>query len=226
MCRPSRSLAVVVAALAIAACKQEKKPAEAPPATTPAETAPAETPPPATAPADPSAAGAPSSPDADYVRFVSGHNPAKPTDPVIVTLAGFKVTRASFKDPKDLTGGTAELELDLTSLSSGNRTRDEDLKSQYFEVDKFGTARVGVHDVKKAGAEGHYKAVADLDVHGVKKKLPVEFDVVSTTADSVRVKGSVKLSRLDFKIGTPNGEGGNPTANEATVELQLTIKKS
>lgn len=226
MSRLSRSLAVAAAALAIAACKQEKKPAEAPPATTPGETAPADTPPPAPAPTDPSAAGVASSPDADYVRFVSGHNPAKPTDPVIVTVAGVKVTKASFVDPKDLTGGTAELELDLTSLSSGNRSRDEDLKSHYFEVDKFATARVGVHDVKKTGAEGHYKATAEVDVHGVKKALPVEFDVVSTTADSVRVKGSVKLSRLDFKIGTPNGEDGNPTSNDATVELQLTIKKS
>lgn len=218
-----RNLVIVLSlALAAVACKKQEEHKAAPPPAepTPTAAAPAE-PPPAPEPAAPAA-----TPSGDSVKFIGSHQPAKDGDPVVVTPAGVKVVKADFKDPKDLTGGTAELEIDLTTLTSGNTTRDEDLMKKYFEVDKFGKATVVVKDVKKGKAEGSYTASADVDVHGVKKTLPVEFQVTEVLPDGVKVKGSHKLNRLDFKVGTPNGEGGNPTANDVTVELELTVKKS
>src|SRR5690606_35151088 len=206
---------VMSLSLAVLACKkkEEAPPAEAPPVEPAAEPAAAPEPTP-----EPTAA-------ADgVIKFSVPHVPAKDGDPVVVEVPTVKVVSATFADPADLTGATAVLEIDLTSLSSGNTTRDEDLKQKYFEVANFPKATVTIKDVAKAGAEGAYKGNADVDVHGVKGTVPVEFQVVEATADSVKVKGTAKLSRMDFKVGTPNGKD-NPTGEDVTVDLEATVKK-
>ncbi len=157
---------------------------------------------------------------ADYLKVIGDHVDAT-KGKVEVTFAKWSVTKASF-DPANLEGGTAELSIDPTSLSSGIPDRDAHLQSpDFLDVAKFATVTVKVDNVKKSG-EKTYTADATLNLHGVEKKLPVSFDVVNSTADSVTVKTSVPFSRLDYGIAGVQDK----VKPELTLEAVLTLKKS
>ena len=174
-----------------------------------------------TAAVDPNAgSGAAPAVAADYLKVIGDHvNATK--GKVEVTFAKWSVIKASF-DPANLEGGTAELSIDPTSLSSGIPDRDAHLKStDFLDVAKFTTVTVKVDNVKKSG-EKTYTADATLNLHGVERKLPITFDVVGSTADSVTVKTSVPFSRLDFAIAGVQDK----VKPELTLEAVLTLKKS
>jgi polyisoprenoid-binding protein YceI len=152
---------------------------------------------------------------------------AKNTDPtkpeVDVVFPTWTVTKAAF-DPANLEGGTCELEIDIASLSSGIPKRDTHLNTpDYLDSATFPKATVKVANVKKTG-DKTYTADATVNIHGVEKTWSLPFEVLSSTADSVRVKFTQPFSRLDFKIGAPEAED----SSQAQVELQglLTIKKT
>jgi polyisoprenoid-binding protein YceI len=209
-------------ALALAACQKEEKAADTSRPDPKAETSTAQTtrteqPAPKTEQPEPEPAG-------DYIRIVADHAQKKPNDPVIVSIPTFKVVSASF-DPQTIEGGTATLELDLSSLTSGSAKRDKHLLSDdYLDVARFGTATIVIDNVKKAGDKG-YTADARVNVHGIEKTLPVTFEVLETMPDGIRVKGAHQFARLDFGIGQAPGPDDS-VAEQITLELELTLKKS
>lgn len=174
---------------------------------------------------------APPAADPDRVEVVARHLPAAgkadlDADPVVVHFDRFAVTKASF-DPNHLDGGTATIELDLTSIKTGNEERDTDLQSpDYFDVARFATATIDVTNVKKQ-AGSRYTADATVTCHGVTKTYSVTFEVLSTTADTVRIKGEHAFSRVDFKIGVdPATDPTERIAAGLIIQWTLTFKKS
>jgi polyisoprenoid-binding protein YceI len=164
-------------------------------------------------------------PDADHVWILASHKTPKPNDPVQVAIDKFKVTKATF-DPKNLEGGTASLELDLSSLHTGSDKRDAHLKSEsYIDLSKFTTATIDIANVKKTD-DKHFTADADVKLRGLEKKYPVTFEVLSSTADSIRIKGEQKFGRVDFTIGKDVKDDNESVAPELTIQLQLTLKKT
>jgi polyisoprenoid-binding protein YceI len=158
----------------------------------------------------------------DWVKVTASHAKPKPTDPDVFSIPKFQVLKADF-DPAKIEGGTADLALDVTSLVSNNPRRDEDIKGpDYLDVNKFTTVTIHVDNVKKAG-DNHYTADANIDAHGLQQKMPVEFDVVKSAADSIQIHGTHTFKRLDFGIGAP--EGQDSVGSDVTIEMQLTIKK-
>ena len=222
-------VAATLALAGAAGCKKDEgaadKPAdpaaEQPAAEDPAAEQPAaEDPAAAKDTADAPAAGADA--DADFILAEVAHEPTKEGDPVQVKFEKFKVVKADF-DPKTIEGGTAEIEIDLASLSSGVEKRDNHLRSaDYFDVAKMGTARVVVKDVKKGADPDTFTATAEVDLHGVKKSMPVTFQVVERTDDGIRVKAEQQLTRKDFKIGKAKGD---PTSDSVLLKLQLTLNR-
>jgi polyisoprenoid-binding protein YceI len=202
-------LATLVAA--VACKKQEDTPPER--ATKPAGSA------------APSGSAAPAS-GADHVTVLGHHKNPKPTDPVHVDFDKFRVTKADF-DAKKIEGGTATIELDLSSFHTNSGARDNHLKSpSYLDVAKFATATIGVDNVKhQAGST--YTADANVTAHGVTKKYPVTFDVIATQGDSVTIKAEHTFPRLDFGIGTdPAQNGEEQVGTELTIQVVLTVKKT
>ena len=164
-------------------------------------------------------------PGADYVKVLASHEPATPTDPVIIAIEQFAVKSAKF-DPTNLEGATAELELDLNSIKSDKDKRDGHLKSgDYLDVATFATAAIKVADVKKK-TDKTYTANADVTAHGVTKKLPIEFTVIEAEDDWIKVKAKHEFQRLEFGIGKePDGQTER-TGKALTIEMQLTLKNS
>lgn len=210
-----RTITFSVAVLAAFGCGKDTEPkAEQVPATKPAEP-----PAPKPAPAPPKPAD---DDQADYIRVLASHAEQKPGDPVTVTFDSFRITKAEL-DPGNLEGATAELEIDLGSLSSGVDKRDGHLKSaDYLDVGAHPKAVVKISDVAKK-ADGVYTANAEVTAHGVTKSMPVEFRVVHADDDSVKVKASHTFEREAFSIGKPEGDSVAP---ELTIEMQLTFENS
>lgn len=157
----------------------------------------------------------------DWVKVYARHLPAKPGDPVEITIPKLTVVKSSF-DLAKLEGGTAQLSLDLTSLKSDSPKRDAHLGTpDFIDTVKYGTATIDIVDVKKTG-DNAYTANAKVALRGLEKTYPVTFTVVDSGPDWVRVRGEQTISRGDFKVGQPDKDIENGLA----VKLQLTLKKA
>ena len=161
----------------------------------------------------------------DSITVLAKHSPAKPDDPVKVNFTKFKVTKATF-DSKKIEGGKATIEIDATSVKTGNDKRDAHLNTgDFLDTAKYATITVDVDGVKKK-KDKTYTANATVKFRDVTKKYPVTFDVVDTTADSVHIKGETTFPRFDFKVGKDPKDPKAGVENDLTIQLDLNIKKS
>jgi|GEM_PF-1379057 len=141
---------------------------------------------------------------------------------VEVVFGKLTVKAAKF-DVKNLEGGTAEVEVDVTSLSSGIGDRDKHLQSpDYLDAVKFPTITMKLDNVKKV-TDTSYTADASVNAHGIEKKIPLKFDVVSSTDDSITVKVNHAFSRKDFSVGGP-GDAKDAVKMDLVLDAQLTLK--
>lgn len=166
-------------------------------------------------------------PEPDSIVVLAKHTEAKPDDPVQVKFEKFKVTKATF-DPKKIEGGKATIEIEANSLKTGADKRDAHLNTpDFLDTTKNPTITIDVDKVKKK-ADKTYTAEATVKYRGVTKKYPVTFDVVDTTADSIKIKSEVEFKRLDFKVGTPDSPDAKkaPVQNGLTIKMNLTLKKT
>src|SRR3954467_7364619 len=116
-------------------------------------------------------------PEPDSIVVLAKHTEAKPDDPVQVRFEKFKVTKATF-DPKKVEGGKATIEIDATSLKSGEDKRDTHLNTaDFLETSKFPKITVDIDKVKKKTGNT-YTAEATVKFRDITKAYPVTFDVV------------------------------------------------
>jgi polyisoprenoid-binding protein YceI len=162
----------------------------------------------------------------DSITVLANHTQKKPDDPVKVQFTSFKVTKATF-DPKKVEGGKATIEIESGSLKTGADKRDAHLNTpDFLDTKKFPKITIDIDKVKKK-ADKTYTAEATVKFRDVTKKYPVTFDVVETTADSIRIKSETKFSRLDFKVGADSQDPKvAPAQPELTIQLALTLKKT
>lgn len=207
-------IATIAAAASFGCSKDKAEPKQA--EVTETKTAPAVAEP---KPEPAKAVQAPQKETSDYVRVLASHSPAKPGDPVTVSFESFKVTNSNF-DPANLEGGTAEIEIDLGSVSSGLDKRDGHLKSpDFLNVAESPKAQIKISSVKKKD-DSTYSATAEVTAHGMTKSLPVEFSVIDSSGSTISIKASKEFSRLDFGIGKAEGD---PTDATMTMEMALTL---
>lgn len=98
-----------------------------------------------------------------------------------------------------------EIEIDVESLDTGIKKRDDHLRTaDFFDVAKYPKAKVKIYDAKpkekQEGAKEIYAANMDLDIHGVKKTMDFEFTVLAM--DPLEIEGKVTLSRTAFGVGS------------------------
>ena len=175
--------------------------------------------------ADPGAAATDPNAAGDFIAVYAEHAEKKPDDPVEVKFERFKVVKADF-DPEKIEGGSATIEVDLASMKSGSDKRDKHLTTaDYVDTSKFTTMTIDVGNVKKKD-DKTFTADAKVKLRDVEKTYPVTFEVVEKGADFIKVKGEHKFARLDFKVGKEKTGPDESVAQDLTVKLQLTLKKS
>lgn len=161
-------------------------------------------------------------PNADFIKVYAMHAQPKPTDPVELRFETFKVVKAEF-DPKNLEGGKATIEVDAASIKSDSEKRDTHIKSpEYMDTGKFTNFTIDVDKVKKQG-DKNYAAEATVKWRDVELKYPVTFEVLDATDDSVRIRGSHKFKRKDWKLG---GDPDKSLGDEFEIKVQMTLKKT
>ena len=165
-------------------------------------------------------------PEPDSIVVLARHAESKPTDPVHVQFTSFKVTKASF-DPRKVEGGKATIEIDATSLKTDSSKRDAHLSTpDFLDTKKFPTITIDIDKVKKKAGKT-FTAEATVKFRDVTKTYPVTFDVVDQKADSIRIKGEAKFSRLDFKVGQDSPDPKVAIVQpELVIQLALTLKKT
>lgn len=111
-------------------------------------------------------------------------------------------TKADFSD------ATFELSVDVASINTGIKMRDDHLRSaDFFEVETFPKMTFKTTSVEKTKKENRYKLVGDLTIHGVTKTVTMDLWYRGTITDPQsgnEIAGfqiSGELNRLDFGVG-------------------------
>jgi polyisoprenoid-binding protein YceI len=157
----------------------------------------------------------------DFIHAIINHHDTS-KGLVTVEFPTYEIKKANVNFEK-LEEAMAVIEVDLGVLKSGVDKRDEHLKSaDFFDVAQFAKATVTVSKVEKTEEADVYKAVAEVDIHGVKKEVPVTFKVVEKKEDGTHVvEAETKgLLRDDWKVG------GAPEAVNAAPSFDLALRLS
>jgi polyisoprenoid-binding protein YceI len=104
---------------------------------------------------------------------------------------------------EDFTDAEVKLSIETKSISTGNKKRDNHLRSDdYFEVDKYPAMTFKSTDIKKVG-DRKYRLSGNLTLHGVTKSISVDVALISLSNDKKEVvfEISSKLKRSDFNFG-------------------------
>lgn len=132
-------------------------------------------------------------------------------------------------DPTRPSTGVVVVEVDVASIATGIARRDDHLRSaDFFEVDKWPTARARVHDVRPDGqserGNPRYRASFDVRIRDVEKTLEGSFELVSASPPAV--EGELTLNRLDFGVGAPHS-WWNPMSitEQVPVHFTATLKE-
>ena len=101
---------------------------------------------------------------------------------------------------------TAHITIDVAAITTGNQSRDNDLKSPtFFDVAKSPTLTFTSRRVEPAGP-GKFRMIGDLTMHGVTKEVALNVEgpspILKTPNGAQRVGASVTatLNRRDFNL--------------------------
>ncbi len=134
-------------------------------------------------------------------------------------------------DPKDPSKDSVEATLDVSTFSTNNAKRDDQVKTDFFEVAKSPTIAFKSTKVVAAG-KGKLKVTGNLTIKGITKQVVLDVDGPSPPVKDaqgrtkVGVEATTKISRKDFGIvGTQlDGAveaGGIIVSDEVNLELDI-----
>lgn len=104
-------------------------------------------------------------------------------------------------DADSLEGSRFNVQVDVNSILTGHRTRDEHAKGKdWFDVEKYPTINFESSKIEKI--EDEYSATGILTMHGIQKEIQIPFEV-NQGSNPPTLEGVFEINRLDFQIGQP-----------------------
>jgi polyisoprenoid-binding protein YceI len=126
-------------------------------------------------------------------------------------------------DPKDLTGSKFEVSIDLASVNSKDKERDDTLRGpDLFDVKRWPTARF-VTEAFTQKSPGKYTATGKLTIRDVTKAQSIDFTFEPAQGNASLLKGSAQLKRLDFGVGQGEWKSTEWVPNEVRVDFALKL---
>jgi polyisoprenoid-binding protein YceI len=120
--------------------------------------------------------------------------------------------------------------IDTTTITTHNEKRDGHLKSpDFFDVAKFPTITFKSTKVIP-GADGAFKLVGDLTMHGVTKEVTLDVDALSKVIKEksgrsrVGTSATTKINRQDFGVKWNSSLDGGGVVVSDTVKITLDIE--
>lgn len=136
----------------------------------------------------------------------------------------FKTFEANIRfDPDDLAASKFDVSIDLASVATGDKDRDDVLPgSEFFDTAKFPQARYVTTDIRRSGDD--IVAEGTLSLKGVSR--PVTLAVTyAPTADGGSLDVQATLNRLDFNVGTGDYADTSTIGNEVRVKAHLVLAR-
>ncbi len=129
-------------------------------------------------------------------------------------------------DPTDLAGSSFDVSINTTTVDTDNYDRDELLPlTDWFWFEKYQEA-VYVATSFESLESGQYRANGVLDLKGVSKVVPLDFNWEVVDENTAKLVGTAPINRRDFAIGA-GGWFDDPTVGfEVKVLVDLTLTKS
>lgn len=129
-----------------------------------------------------------------------------------------------------VTATDARFQVDLRQLRSDETRRDNKIRTDGLESDRFpmatftATAPITVTTSPVDGQVVNVSAVGDLALHGVTRRvtIPVEAKI---TGSRIQLVGSLRFAMSDFAIEPPSIGGFVTVEPEATLEFRLFLEK-
>ncbi|MCS6878933.1 MAG: YceI family protein [Geminicoccaceae bacterium] len=134
---------------------------------------------------------------------------------------GFARWTASIRfDPRDLAGSKVELEVELTSVFTGDVNRDKQaLSAEFFDVARWPRARYRTLAFR-ARNDGVYEVEAELQMKGINRRLvhPARIEIEGERA---RAAGEVRIERRAFRFGEGPFDSDQILAPEILVRFAI-----
>ena len=128
-------------------------------------------------------------------------------------------------DPKNLAASKATVTVDMTSVATGDESRDESLPTDdWFASGKFKTATFTTTSIKDLGG-GKYQAPANLTIRGVTKPVVLNF-TVAITGDQAKMSGTAVINRSQFGVGQGQWAGAETVPLNVTVNVNIAAKRA
>lgn len=116
------------------------------------------------------------------------------------TFRDWRIVEARI-DEEDPARSRVVVAIDVASLDTGIRARDEHLRSEaFFDVARHPTARAVVENVRELDATG-FTADVTLEIRDREKTFPMRFEIVDRAAR--RIAGKTVLDRNEWGVGEP-----------------------
>lgn len=121
-------------------------------------------------------------------------------------------------DPADLAKSSLSASVDVTSIKTGIRKRDDDLQEeQYFNSARYKLIEMKSAKLYKKGDK--YAGMFNVTIKGVTKLVEVPFEF-NRNGSNAEFKGSFNINRRDY------GVGGNSMimSDDLTVNIRINAK--
>jgi polyisoprenoid-binding protein YceI len=138
-----------------------------------------------------------------------------------------KVDRAG----ASLSATDANFEVDLTQLRSNESRRDNRIRTDGLQTNRFpkatfvSTGPITLPPETVTGQPVKASAVGDLTIHGVTKRVTIPLDV-RVAGGKGELVGSLGFPMSDFNITPPNVGGFVTVDPDATLEFKLILEKA
>jgi polyisoprenoid-binding protein YceI len=137
-----------------------------------------------------------------------------------------KVSGTANIDDSDITKSSVNATMDIASITTGNDSRDNDLRSpNYFDAAQFPTMTFKSKSISKNG-DNKLKIVGDLTIKGVTKEVTLDVDGPSSPVkmgpnQRRGLSATTSINRKDFGVGakTPSAMVGEEIKIEIDAEL-------
>ena len=126
-------------------------------------------------------------------------------------------------DEQDPSKSKVDAVIKTASVNTDNNSRDNDLKGNYFEVDKYPEMKFTSTKVEKRGEQ--LVATGPLTIKDVTKTVEIPFEI--TKADTrmgpaVGVSADFKVNRNDYHVAKASVvDNGATVGNEIAIELNV-----
>ena len=137
-------------------------------------------------------------------------------------FSDFNVT-LSF-DTKDLSSSYVESSVNVTSVNTQNRDRDQALSEpDWFYFKKFPLATFSSHELKHV-SDNKFSATGILQIRDQQHEVALPFEWTKIDAQTTQLKSRFSLDRRTYDIGTGDWKKDKTIGFDVIVKLNLVFK--